>query len=55
MALKQGRGGFEKPTEGNRRWEELQYHGVHMAEAFILRRRDDCIVGVSEPIYVVIE
>lgn len=55
MALKKGRGGFEKPTEGNRRWETLEYRGVHMAEAFIIRRRDDRLVGFSEPFYVVIK
>ena len=54
MALKKGRGGFEIPTEGNRRWEALEYRGVHMAEAFIIRRSDDCLVGYSEPFYVVI-
>ncbi|MDW9735748.1 nucleotidyltransferase [Sinorhizobium meliloti] len=54
MAQKCGRGGFERPTEGDRRWEGLQYRGVHMAEAFIIRRRDDRIVGQSEPFYVVI-
>lgn len=54
MALKKGRGGFECPTEGNRRWEELEYRGVHMAEAFIIRRGDDRLVGFSEPFYVVI-
>ncbi|NTH68489.1 SMODS domain-containing nucleotidyltransferase [Rhizobium rhizogenes] len=55
MALNKGRGWFEKPTEGDRRWEELQYRGVHMAEAFIIRRRDDRLVGYSEPFYVVIK
>lgn len=55
MALKKGRGGFETPTDGNRRWEALEYHGVHMAEAFIIRRSDDRLVGFSEPFYVVIK
>jgi hypothetical protein len=55
MALKQGRGGFEQPTQGNRRWEALQYRGVHMAEAFIIRRSDDRLVGQSDPFYVVIK
>lgn len=54
IALKKGRGGFEKPTEGHRRWEELEYRGVHMAEAFIIRRNDERLVGFSEPFYVVI-
>lgn len=55
MALKKGRGGFESPTEGNRRWEDLEYRGVHMAEAFIIRKSDDRLVGYSEPFYVVIQ
>lgn len=54
MALKKGRGGFEPPTEGNRRWEALEYRGVHMAEAFIIRRIDNRLVGYSEPFFVVI-
>ena len=55
MALKKGRGGFELPKDGNRRWEELEYRGVHMAEAFIIRRTDDLLVGQSEPFYVVVK
>ncbi|WP_112961837.1 cyclic GMP-AMP synthase DncV-like nucleotidyltransferase [Agrobacterium sp. lyk4-40-TYG-31] len=55
MAQKCGRGGFEKPTDGDRRWEGLQYRGVHMAEAFVIRRYDDRVVGQSAPFYVVIK
>lgn len=55
IAQKMGRGGFEHPTEGNRRWEGLSYRGVHMAEAFVIRRSDNRIVGYSEPFYVVIK
>ncbi|WP_137387890.1 SMODS domain-containing nucleotidyltransferase [Rhodoligotrophos defluvii] len=55
IALKKGRGGFEKPTDGDRRWEALEYRGVHMAEAFIIRGSDDRLVGFSEPFYVVIK
>lgn len=55
MALKKGRGGFERPSDGHRRWETLEYRGVHMAEAFIIRRRDDRLVGHSDPFYVVIK
>lgn len=55
MALKKGRGGFVRPKDGNRRWETLEYRGVHMAEAFIIRRLDDRLVGYSEPFYVVIK
>lgn len=55
IARGMGRGGFEYPTEGNRRWESLSYRGVHMAEAFVIRRHDNRIVGYSEPFYVVIK
>lgn len=54
IALNKGRGGFERPTEDNRRWEPLEYRGVHMAEAFIIREIDERLVGYSEPFYVVI-
>lgn len=49
------RGGFEQPDADNRRWERLQYRGVHLVEAFIVRRRDDRIVGQSEAFRVMIE
>lgn len=55
IALKKGRGGFERPTEGCRRWEELEYQGVHMAEAFVIRKDDNRLVGFSEPFFVVIK
>ncbi|NNM78031.1 nucleotidyltransferase [Sphingomonas sp. ID1715] len=55
MALKQGRGGFYPPTSGNRRWESLQYRGVHIVEAFVIRRSDDVLVAKSPPFNVIIE
>lgn len=55
IALNKGRGGFESPSDGDRRWEQLEYRGVHMTEAFIIRRSDDRLVGFSEPFYVVIK
>lgn len=55
MALNAGRGEFYAPHSGNRRWEELSYRGVHMAEAFIIRRDDDKLVGQSDPFPVIIE
>ncbi len=55
MAIGCGRGGFYNPTEGDRRWEALQYRGVHMAEAFIIRKANDRLVGYSEPFFVVIK
>jgi hypothetical protein len=50
-----GRGDFYSPMRGNRRWEELQYRGVHFVEAFIIRMRDEVVVGISPPFSVVIE
>jgi len=55
MSLRKGRGGFEIPNKSGGRWEELEYRGIHMAEAFVVRRSDDLLVGVSKPFYVVIE
>lgn len=54
MALKKGRGGFETPQEGTKRWEPLEYRGVHLAEAFIVRDSDRRLVGQSAPFHVVI-
>jgi hypothetical protein len=55
LALKAGRGDFYSPTTGSRRWESLEYRGVHIAEAFIIRMSDDLLVGQSPPFNVVIE
>jgi hypothetical protein len=49
------RGRFEDADDGTSRWETLQYRGIHMAEAFVVRRRDKTLVAQSEPFYVVIE
>jgi hypothetical protein len=54
LGLKKGRGGFEACTSGTRRWEPLEYRGVHLSEAFILRDRDRVIVGQSAPFHVFI-
>lgn len=54
MAIGQGRGGFEWPTEGNKRWEGLMYRGVHLTEAFIIRDSDNRLVGQSAPFHVMI-
>lgn len=54
-ARKAERGGFYPPAKENRRWEELQYRGVHIAEAFIVRMSDSLLVGQSQPFNVVIE
>jgi hypothetical protein len=49
------RGGFYASEGGTGRWESLTYRGVHMAEAFVVRRVDDALVAQSEPFYVVVE
>lgn len=49
------RGEFYKPKSDNTRWEELRYRGVHLVEAFVIRKRDEALVGQSEPFRVVIE
>lgn len=49
------RGGFEKANDGSSHWEELSYRGVHTAEAFVVRKRDNQVVAQSAPFYVVIE
>ncbi|ANL02194.1 nucleotidyltransferase domain-containing protein [Rhizobium sp. N113] len=49
------RGGFYVSHRQNKRWEDLQYRGVHMVEAFVVRMRDDILVAQSDPFGVVIE
>lgn len=55
LAIGAGRGEFYPPMVGNTRWEALAYRGVHIVEAFIIRRSDDVLVGKSPPFHVVIE
>lgn len=55
MAKGAGRGGFYVENSSQGRWETLDFRGVHLAEAFVIRRSDDVLVGFSEPFYVVIE
>jgi hypothetical protein len=55
LALGAGRGEFYSPMRDNRRWEGLSYRGVHIAEAFIIRRSDERLVGKSVPFPVIIE
>ena len=33
----------------------MSYRGVHMVEAFLIRKSDDTLLGKSDPFYVVIE
>ncbi|SHM51842.1 nucleotidyltransferase [Rhodanobacter sp. OK091] len=49
------RGGFELSKPDHTRWEQLSYRGVHMVEAFLIRKVDQVQVGMSNPFYVVIE
>jgi hypothetical protein len=49
------RGNFEKPENDNSRWESLSYRGVHLVEAFVIRKRDDKIAGKSPAYRVMIE
>jgi hypothetical protein len=49
------RGGFVKANDGTAHWEGLEYHGVHMAEAFVVRKRDKLLVAQSPTFFVPIE
>jgi len=49
------RGGFYDSDSMHSRWETLSYRGVHMAEAFLIRKSDNVQFGRSHPYYVVIE
>lgn len=49
------RGDFYSSDEGTSRSESLKYRGVHFVEAFLIRKRDNRLVGQSEPFYVVVE
>ncbi|WP_439397246.1 nucleotide-binding domain-containing protein [Bradyrhizobium sp. PMVTL-01] len=48
------RGEFYEPERENGRWEALSCRGVHMVEAFVVRKRDSRLVGKSDPFHVVI-
>ncbi|WP_407277550.1 hypothetical protein U5817_12865 [Aromatoleum evansii] len=49
------RGDYYRSDGPGVRWEQLSYRGVHMVEAFLIRKTDDVLLGKSEPFYVVIE
>jgi hypothetical protein len=49
------RGDFYRSDEPLVRWEQLSYRGVHMVEAFLIRRADNALLGKSDVFYVVIE
>ena len=48
------RGKFYKSEKDNTRWELLAYRGVHLVEAFVIRKRDNPLVGQSPAFHVVI-
>ncbi|CCA93982.1 cyclic GMP-AMP synthase DncV-like nucleotidyltransferase [Novosphingobium sp. PP1Y] len=54
MIAKCGRGDFYSSEKGNTRWEPLAYHGVHVAEAFLISA-DGALLGQSRPFHVVID
>lgn len=41
--------------DGASRSARLQYHAMHFVEAFLIRKRDNRLVGQSDPFYVGIE
>lgn len=49
------RGKIENPENDNSRWEQLQYRGVHLVEAFVMLKRTNTIVGQSGAFRVMIE
>lgn len=49
------RGNFYSSDIGNSRWEQLSYRGVHLAEAFLINKTDQKLIGKSSSFYVVIE
>lgn len=49
------RGQFYDSDSNSSRMEHLEYRGVHLVEAFVIKRSDLSIVGQSAPFYVVIE
>jgi len=46
------RGGFVRANDGSAHWEHLEYRGVHSAEAFVVRKRDQTLVAESDTFYV---
>jgi len=48
------RGGFYKSDRPGARWESTAYHGAHLVEAFVIRKRDNVCVGQSDRFFVVI-
>ncbi|APO49721.1 nucleotidyltransferase [Bradyrhizobium diazoefficiens] len=55
FAARQLRGDFYESQGGQTRFEELKFRGIHLVEAFVVRKRDDALVAQSEPFRVLIE
>jgi hypothetical protein len=49
------RGGFYPSDQHGIRWEQLSYRGVHLIEAFVVRKFDNVQVGRSSTFYVGIQ
>ena len=49
------RGDFYRSDRDQERWEKLEYRGVHLVEAFVVRKADQQLLGKSAPFHVVIE
>jgi hypothetical protein len=49
------RGEIYSSQSHGQRWEQLSYRGVHMVEAFLIRKSDERQIGSSSIFYVVIE
>jgi len=49
------RGDYYPSEGGQSRFEQLSYRGIHLVEAFVIRKRDDALVAQSEPFRVLIE
>lgn len=49
------RGDFYESMKYGVRWESTKYHGVHWVKAFVILKRDDSLVGVSDRFFVVVD
>ncbi len=49
------RGGFYKSEEYGIRWESTKYHGAHWVRAFVILKRTNLVVGVSDRFFVVVD
>ncbi|PPQ16626.1 nucleotidyltransferase [Bradyrhizobium sp. AC87j1] len=52
---KQLRGDFYRSEGAQTKFESLNYRGIHLVEAFVVRKRDDTLVAQSEAFRVLIE